>query len=198
MPHDYPYQQKIERLALLRYNYDYTDTRSQTAENGWYADNYEVELQREQPGVPELDGSYAHAQDAIASYSFVDRSLIQGYWSPSSTLDGRDILLRITPFRRVPFFRFEFGGRVHTVISEQQGDEELWGWGYRTLEGHFEMGHITFVVAKNIVTGRVFFRMESITHLGHINNIFYRIGAKFMARKLQLRFAYHAMQTIAG
>ena len=196
MPHNYPHQNHIEKLASLGINYDYSDTKSQTPEHGWYVDHYEAELRKEAPGEPESDGSYAHTQDAIASYSFVDRKLIQGYWDPNSRLAERNILLRIKPFRWLPFIRFEFGGRVHTVIDERQGDEELWGWGYRTLEGHFEMGHIIFVVAKNTITGRVYFRMESVARLGHIQNIFYRIGAKLMARRLQKRFANHALRAI--
>ncbi|RZK22513.1 MAG: DUF1990 family protein, partial [Hymenobacter sp.] len=31
----------------------------------------------------------------------------------------------------------------------------MWGYGYRTLQGHFERGQIDFSVHKNLTTGAV-------------------------------------------
>jgi uncharacterized protein (UPF0548 family) len=69
----------------------------------------------------------------------------------------------------------------------------VWGYGYRTLEGHFEKGQINFSVHKNLTTGAVHFRIQAMSQPGHIRNPFYWVGFKLFGRGLQRRFAHQSL-----
>ena len=54
----------------------------------------------------------------------------------------------------------------------------MWGYNYRTLEGHFERGQIDFMVHKNLTTGRVWFHIHAVSQTGRISNPVYWLGFK--------------------
>jgi Domain of unknown function (DUF1990) len=62
-----------------------------------------------------------------------------------------------------------------------------------TLEGHFERGQITFIVAKNLERGTVTFRITSFSQRGMIRNLFYRFGFWLFGRMLQERFVRESL-----
>ena len=89
--------------------------------------------------------------------------------------------------------------RVSTVTDEAAratptGPERVWGYGYRTLEGHFEKGQIDFTIHKNLTTGAVQFRIHAVSQPGRIRNPFYWVGFKLFGRTLQRKFARESLR----
>ena len=74
------------------------------------------------------------------------------------------------------------------------GPERVWGYGYRTLEGHFERGQINFTTHKNLTTGTVQFRIHAVSQPGHIQNPFYWVGFRLFGRTLQRKFARESLR----
>jgi uncharacterized protein (UPF0548 family) len=194
LPVWHQYKDMLESLRVKKLNYDAELRENFTEVNGWRIDSYSVELPSEQPGEPEAQGSFEIAQEVIRNYEFPDPNLITGIFVPDDPLENRLMILKA----RFMLFTFHFGVRVSEVIDEIREDPTLgkarvWGWSYRTLEGHFEMGEITFSVWKFLQSGRVEFRINAYSKVTHIPNIFYRIGFRIFGRSLQVYFAHSAM-----
>jgi uncharacterized protein (UPF0548 family) len=186
-------RRRLQALEDLGINYAVADRSEVTEANGWRIDSYRTDLPPEPPGAPVAGGSFALARSVVERYGFVDPGLIRGYYDPEAPLLGRVMLLKVKVFG---LFRFEFGVRINRVIDEERADEYVWGYAYQTLEGHFEMGEITFEVAKQKESGRVIFRIDAYSKLGTIRNLVYRVGARLFARRLQLRYAEYALKRL--
>ncbi|RZK23681.1 MAG: DUF1990 family protein, partial [Hymenobacter sp.] len=137
---------------------------------------------------------FAAAQALLRRYTFPPPGLITGIFDPSVPLENRVMLLRA----RFLGFSFWFGVRVSGVTDEAArptpaGPERVWGYGYRTLEGHFERGQIDFAIHKNLATGAVQFGIHAVSQTGHIRNPFYWLGFKLFGRGLQRRFARESL-----
>lgn len=188
------YRAQLQAYAHTKVNYDYQNVREYTAATGWRLDHYATDLPAEVPGPPEAHGSFAAAQDVLRRYAFPPPDLITGYFDPSQPLDQRIMVLRA----HFLVFDFYFGVQVVDVIDEaahagSDGPERVWGYGYRTLEGHFEKGQINFSIHKNLATGSVQFRIKAMSQPGHIRNPFYWLGFKLFGRMLQRRFARQSL-----
>jgi uncharacterized protein (UPF0548 family) len=72
-----------------------------------------------------------------------------------------------------------------------------WGWNYRTLQGHLEMGHMDYEVRKLLDSGEVEFRIHAVSRPAHIPNPVIRLGFRLFGRRVQRRFARHACQRMA-
>ncbi len=188
-----PYQRQLQAMKDLGINYDQVDRSEVTEANGWRIDSYQTGLPPEPPGAPIDGGSFAAAKAVLQDYSFVDPDLIRGYYDPEAPLLGRVMLLKVKVFT---LFKFEFGVRVNQVIDEVTDNEYTWGYAYQTLQGHFEMGEITFKVSKEKSTGNVVFRINAYSKLDRIRNLVYRVGARLFARRLQLRYADYALKRL--
>jgi len=192
------YQGRLDAIRKGRYNFELRDDHAYTEAEGWRLDHHEADLPPEPPGKPLPDSdaraSFAIACDLVRHYAFPDPSLITGIFSPDDPLPGRPMLLRAR-FLGVTFW---FGVRVGREIDEvrQTDDGRVWAYGfdYATLEGHFEMGQITFVVRKTEQTGAVDFHIDAFSKPDRIRNPFYRIGFKLFGRHLQLKFARTAQE----
>ena len=141
-----------------------------TSATGWRLDDYTTDLPAEAPGPPAAAGSFAAAQDVLRRYAFPPPDLITGYFDPDQPLEKRVMVLRA----HFLVFNFYFGVRVSEVVDETArpgpaGPERVWGYGYRTLEGHFERGQINFSVHKNLTTGAVQFRVHAVSQPGRIS-----------------------------
>jgi uncharacterized protein (UPF0548 family) len=184
------YATQFERWSHTDLNYDINETEQFTERNGWKIDDYGIGLPGEDPGTPVPGGSFEAAKFVMQNYQFPDPNLITGIFVPDGPLEGRIMILRA----RFLFFTFYFGVRVADVIDEVRpgekgGDASVWGYSYRTLEGHFEMGQITFEVWKMHQTGEVRFRVHSYSKPARIRNPLYRLGFALFGRSLQQRFA---------
>lgn len=196
---------RLDAFGTAKVNYDPTRASEYTAEAGWRIDDYETDLPAEPPGPPVPDGSFVRACAVVRDYRFPPPDLVTGIFAPDGPLDGRRMLIRA----RFLGFTFWFGVEVGGVVDEERpvtdptgatagttdpaACERVWGYHYRTLEGHFEKGEITFTVHKHLGTGRVVFRVHAYSQPDRIRNPFYRLGFKLFGRMLQRRFAHESL-----
>ncbi|MGI4759629.1 MAG: DUF1990 family protein [Janthinobacterium lividum] len=188
------YRAQLAAYAHAKVNYDYEQVHEYSSATGWRIDKYQTDLPAEAPGPPAAQGAFAAAQAVMRRYAFPPPDLITGYFDPSQPLAQRIMVLRA----HFLVFNFYFGVRVVDVVDEAAqaspaGPERVWGYGYRTLEGHFEKGQINFSVHKNLGTGAVQFRIQAMSQPGHIRNPFYWLGFKLFGRTLQRRFAHQSL-----
>lgn len=179
---------RIQSLAALEFNYDAAAYERTGEKLGWNIDQHRALLGREAPGAPGV--IFSRAQEAIRNYEFPDPSLITAIFAPEEKLEGRNMLMEA----KFLGFTFYFGVRVTAVIDQTAPNEAghpvaSWGYAYRTLKGHFELGEIRFVVCKDLVTGEVEFQIDAYSRPDRIPNPFYRLGFHFFGRPLQRRFA---------
>jgi hypothetical protein len=188
------YKARLASYEHAKVNYDFSRQNEYTAANGWRLDDYATDLPIEAPGPPAAHGAFEAAQDVLRRYAFPPPSLITGIFKPDGPLENRLMLLRA----QFLGFSFWFGVRVSEVTDEAAcptpaGPERVWGYGYRTLEGHFERGQIDFTIHKNLTTGAVQFRIHAVSQTGRIRNPFYWLGFKLFGRRLQRRFARESL-----
>lgn len=189
------YRARLEAYTNAEVNYDFSRQSEYTTATGWRLDDYATDLPAEAPGPPAEAGSFAAAQDVLRRYAFPPPDLITGIFAPDGPLEQRIMLLRA----RFLFFNFWFGVKVSGVTDvaareSPAGPERVWGYGYRTLEGHFERGQIEFTLHKNLTTGAVQFRIHAVSQLGQIRNPFYWLGFKLFGRMLQRKFARESLK----
>ena len=185
---------ELEKISQLKFNFDLKAEGKLTAALGWHADHYQIDLPAEPPGPPIDSGPFMEAKKVIHDYKFPDPSLISGIFVPTGLLVGRNMLLQ-AHFMGLTFY---FGVRITEETNETRktplGDVQVWGYSYATLQGHFEMGRISFEVWKFEKDGRVEFHIDSFSKAEHIANIFYRFGFRIFGRSLQKRFAQTALE----
>ncbi len=193
------YRARLDAYANAQVNYDFACQSEYTGATGWRIDDYATDLPAEAPGPPEAAGSFAAAQEVLRRYAFPPPDLITGYFDPAVPLEKRIMVLRA----HFLVFNFYFGVRVSEVTDEAarptpDGPERVWGYGYRTLEGHFEKGQIDFTIHKNITSGAVQFRIHAVSQPGQIRNPFYWLGFKLFGRVLQRKFARESLRRMRG
>ena len=186
---------RLEAYTNAEVNYDFSRQSGYTTETGWRLDDYATDLPPEAPGPPAAAGSFAAAQEVLRRYAFPPPDLITGYFDPAVPLEKRIMVLRA----HFLVFNFYFGVRVSEVTDEADratpnGPERVWGYGYRTLEGHFERGQIDFTIHKNVTSGAVQFRIHAVSQSGQIHNPFYWVGFKLFGRILQRKFARESLR----
>ena len=167
------------------------------AEEGWKSDEYCQTLPTEAPGPPVAGGSWEVAQRLMGDYEFADPSIVRAVYYPDRPLEQRDMLLE------VPFYglRFRFGVRVGGVVDETRDVDgrqvRVWGWNYRTLQGHLEMGQMDYEVWKWLDTGEVEFRTCRFSRRARVGNPIVRLGVRIFGRHQQVKFAQHACARMA-
>lgn len=165
-----------------------------TPEEGWRIDDYVQALPSEEPGEPAAKGSWEVARRILRDYDFIDPSLVRALYRSGDPLEGRDMLLEL----RVWGLRFHVGVRVDKVrdarLTEGGRQASVWGWDYRTLEGHFEAGQMDYEVRKWLDTGEVEFRIHAFSRVAHIPNPVLRLGYHLLGRRKQTQFARNACE----
>ncbi len=189
------YYPRLQSLRAAALNFE-LDKREDFIESGqWRMDAYATDLPDEDPGPPEPGGVWEQAKEVLLNYEFPDPKLIRGIYMPDEPLSSRVMLLE----GRYLGFTFYFGVRISRVIDEvrtdpDRGEAQVWGYGYHTLQGHFERGEITFEVWKFLETGKVEFRVKSYSTTAEIRNPFYRIGFALLGRRVQRHFADSSLE----
>jgi hypothetical protein len=88
--------------------------------------------------------------------------------------------------------RFNVGVRVGEVFDEAREVDgrpvRVFGWYYRTLEGHFEQGQLDYELWKWLDTGEVTFRLFGLSRPASSGPLLTRIGFRLFGRPAQLRF----------
>jgi uncharacterized protein (UPF0548 family) len=178
-------------LAELRdrgLNFDPSRRAEYTPENGWHADDVRQALPPEPPGPPTPGGSWETARAIARNYDFADPSIVHGVFDREEPLEQRTMLL-ILQFHRL---RIYVGVRVGDVYDEERTLDgrrgRVFGWTYRTLEGHVEQGQMEWEVWKFPETGEVLFRVASFSRAARRGNLLVRIGFRLFGRREQLRF----------
>ena len=191
------YKEQISQIATLDYNYDEQTYHASKDKQGWKIDKYHALLGTELPGLPLEQGPFARVKEAVLQYHFPDPDLISAVFDPSQPLLGRNMYM-IAHFLGMTF---NFGVRVTSVVDEVRKNEvgadlRVWGYSYRTLKGHFEVGEIAFLVTKNLSTGEIFFNIDAYSTPEKISNWFYRTGFRVFGRSLQKYFANSAVRRL--
>lgn len=178
-------------LAALRskkVNFDLARRAEYTVENGWYADDVRRSLPPEPPGEPVPGGSWEAARKIARNYDFADPSIVRGVFDRDEPLEDRNMLL-VLRFHRLKVY---VGTRVGDVYDEERELDgrrgRVFGWNYRTLEGHVEKGQMDWQVWKFPDTGEVLFRISSFARPAGGGNPFVRLGFRLFGRHEQLRF----------
>ena len=162
----------------------------------WRHDSYVTTVGMESPGPPEDGGLFMTAKQIVLEYRFPDPRRVTGQFDPAVPLDGRNMLLKA----KFPGVHVQFAVRVVDVIdTETQRDDgtfKEWGYAYRTLDGHWEVGQMTFLLRKNCDSGKVRFLINAYSRTGRIPNPLYRFGFWLMGRKVQTNFAKQCLQRL--
>lgn len=191
------FEKQIQGLSALDFNYDDKIYHAEKDKRGWHIDRYHTTLAIERIGPVVSGGAYESCKQVIELYQFADPKLIKAYFDFERPLPGRNMLMLAT----FAGFTFTFGVRVTTVIDEvrknAQGQSvQVWGYSYRTLQGHFEVGEIRFEIGKNFETGEITFDIDAYSKPDRIPNFFYRIGFKLFGRSLQKHFANSSIKRL--
>jgi uncharacterized membrane protein/uncharacterized protein (UPF0548 family) len=187
----------LDELHDKGLNFDLERRGEFTSENGWQVDDYRQPLPPEPPGRPLANGSWQAARQLIRDYEFADPLILRAIYYPDRPLEQRDMLLE----GRFLGFRFYFGCRVGGVNDEVRIVDarrvQVWGWNYRTLQGHLEMGQMDYEVWKWLDSGKVEFRIHVVSKPAHIPNPVIRLGFRVFGRVMQRRFARNACRRMA-
>jgi uncharacterized protein (UPF0548 family) len=166
------------RLAALSYralNFDLRMLEHPGPE--WQRTDLCQRLAGEPPGRPEPNGSWEIARRLMSGYEFADPSIVRAYYDPDRPLAGRDMLLELQALRVLRLYVGVRVGDVYEHTREIDGREaHVWGWNYRTLEGHVEMGQMDWEVWKWLDTGEVEFRVHALSRPAPIANPIIRLG----------------------
>jgi uncharacterized protein (UPF0548 family) len=124
----------------------------------------------------------------VSQYEFADARILRAVYRGGDELLGRNMLLEGRFFG----LRFYLGVRITGVIDEardtRDGQEQVWGWCYQTLQGHLEQGRLSYEVIKNLGTGQVSFRVNGYSRQAPILNPVIRLGFRLFGRWVQRRF----------
>ena len=157
-------RRRLARLTDKSVNFDVADPSLLTRADGWHHDDLCQELPPEAPGMPMEGGSWEIARSLMKGYEFADPSIVRAYYDPEQPLKGRNMLLKL---RALGVVRVSVGVRVGDVYEEDRelpdGRAHVWGWTYRTLEGHVERGQMDWEVWKWERSGEVQFRVRSVS-----------------------------------
>jgi len=178
----------LAELRARKINFDLSRRAEYTPENGWYADDVRHALPSEPPGDPVRAGSWDTARRIARNYDFAEPSIVQGVFDLDEPLEDRTMLL-VLHFHAL---RLHVGVRVGDVYDDERELDgrpgRLFGWNYRTLEGHVEQGQMDWQVWKFPDSGDVLFRIHSLSRPARGRNPLVRIGFRLFGRKEQLRF----------
>jgi uncharacterized protein (UPF0548 family) len=187
----------LAALADKGLNFDPDQAEHFTTEHGWHVDDYTQPLPPEPPGPPVPGGSFEVAQRLMRDYAFADPAIIRAIYAEDSPFERRDMLL----VGRFWGLRFHLGVRVGGLVDEEQTTDgrplRRWGWSYRTLQGHLEMGQMDYEVRKWLDRGEVDFRIHAVSRPARIPNPVVRLGFRLFGRRVQRRFARRACQRMA-
>lgn len=187
----------LDQLHDKGYNFDVDQRHELTAEHGWHVDDYDQRLPPEPPGPPVPGGSWEVARGLLERYEFADPAIVRAVYHPDVPLGDRNMVLE----GRFYGLRFLLGlrvGGVNDLTEPEDGrDVRKWGWNYRTLQGHLEMGQMDYEIWKWLDTGDVEFRIHAVSKAAIIPNPVIRLGFRVFGRHMQKRFARRARERMA-
>jgi uncharacterized protein (UPF0548 family) len=179
---------RLIELSRRRVNFDASRIAEYTRSTGWNVDDMVEPLPHERPGAPVPGGAWEAARRLVVEYQLADPRVVRAVYRPGAPLERRDMLLWI----RFLGLRFGVGVRVG---KPYEGDREIdgqpahvFGWAYRTLDGHFEQGEMHYQVRKWLDSGDVEFRLHAVSRPAETGPWMLRMGFRLVGRPQQLRF----------
>ena len=170
-------QRRLTELARKPLNFDLASLAEASPRSGWTITDLCQPLPSEPPGMPVKDGSWQIARRLMSGYEFADPSIVRAYYDPAVPLEQRDMLLKLQAFGLAHVFAGVRVGEVFERTREIGGSRaRIWGWNYRTLDGHVEMGQMDWEVWKWLDDGRVQFRVHAVSRAARIPNPIIRLG----------------------
>jgi Domain of unknown function (DUF1990) len=89
--------------------------------------------------------------------------------------------------------RVRVGVRIGVVFDEvrEVADRRVrvWGWAYRTLQGHLERGQMDYQVWKWLDTGEVEYRIHAVAQVAKTRSPILNLGFRLVGRHQQVLFA---------
>lgn len=170
-------RRRLRRLRGRPVNYDPATLDLDHPPPGWLVDDRCQPLEPEPPGLPTDRGCWKIAKTLIAGYEFADPSIVRAFYEPGVPLLGREMVLEL---RALNVVHIHVGVRVvevqDGVRTIDRRTVSVFGWAYRTLEGHVEQGQMEWMVFKWHDTGDVEFRVRAVSRPARIANPLIRIG----------------------
>ena len=109
--------------------------------------------------------------------------MVRARYDPDAPLLGRDMLLELRALGLVSVY---VGVRVCEVWDGQEERDgrraRVFGWAYRTLEGHVEQGQMGWQVWKWLDTGEVEFHARAVSRTAPIANPVIWLGFHLLKR----------------
>jgi uncharacterized protein (UPF0548 family) len=172
---------RLAALAGKPLNFNLAALRDASGAGGWELTDVCQRLADEPPGPPVDGGSWQIARRLMRGYEFADPSIVRAYYDPELPLERRDMLLKLQALCLVHLFAGVRVGDVYEETRELDGRRaHVWGWNYRTLAGHVEMGQMDWEVWKWLGDGRVEFRVHAVSRPAPIRNPIVRIGFRLL------------------
>jgi hypothetical protein len=167
------------------------------SERRWRKDEFRQVLPAEAPGSPVRGGSWDTARAICATYGFVDDSIVHAIYDPDEPLPNRNMLLEVHFWGFLIYAPVRVGEVFDGARKQNGQDVHVWGWNYRTLEGHFEMGKIDYEVWKWVDSGKVEFCIHATSCAAPIRDPILRLGFAVFGRRKQVQFAQRACRRMA-
>jgi uncharacterized protein (UPF0548 family) len=170
-------QRRLAKLTRKPLNFDLAELANASARTGWTTTDLCQTLPGEPPGMPLATGSWRIARRLMSGYEFADPSIVRAYYDATIPLERRNMLLRLQALGVAHVFVGVRVGEVYEQTRELDGKHaRVWGWNYRTLEGHVEIGQMDWEVWKWLEDGRVEFRVHAVSRPARIPNPIVRLG----------------------
>jgi uncharacterized protein (UPF0548 family) len=173
--------QRLARLKHLPVNYDVD--AFDPDDGTWHEDAFVQPLPR---------GSFELAQTLLREYRLADPRTVRAYYDGTAPLEGRDMLLELRLFG----LRVFVGCRVGNVTDETRQRDgrpvRVWGWPYRTLEGHLEAGEMSWEVWEWLDAKEVEFHIHSFSRAARIQNPFVALGFRLFGPRERRRYLARA------
>ena len=174
-------ERRLAALAGAPVNYDPATLDLEHPPDGWHLDDRCQPLPAEPPGDPVPEGSWEIARRLLQGYEFADPSIVRAHYDRDAPLQGRTMLLEL---RALNLVSIHVGVRVVHVYDEVRWldgrDARVFGWAYRTLTGHVEMGQMDWQVWKWLGTGEVQFRVHAVSRPAAIANPIIRLAFRLL------------------
>lgn len=170
-------QHRLAELTRKPLNFDLAELENASPGTGWTTTDLCQPLPGEPPGMPLATGSWQIARWLMSGYEFADPSIVRAYYDADIPLERRNMLLRLQALGVARLFVGVRVGEVYERTRELGGRHaRVWGWNYRTLEGHVEIGQMDWEVWKWLDDGRVEFRVHAVSRPARIPNPIVRLG----------------------
>jgi uncharacterized protein (UPF0548 family) len=170
-------QRRLAELARKPLNFNLAELANASPRTGWTTTDLCQPLPGEPPGMPLATGSWQIARRLMSGYEFADPSIVRAYYDADVPLERRNMLLRLQALGVAHLFVGVRVGEVYEQTRELGGKgARVWGWNYRTLEGHVEIGQMDWEVWKWLDDGHVEFRVHAVSRPARIPNPIVRLA----------------------